>query len=679
MPRQNHLSFVGRHSWSKPLLRLSVLVSFWLTQVFTGQAESVFTEADRSHWSFTPRTQAAFPQPADPAHQQRVQTPVDLFILDGLEQAGLTLSEPAAERDLMRRITFGLTGLPPTPAALRRFEEDSEEQRIPALIDRLLASPRYGEHWGQHWLDVVRYAESEGFEYDREIHGIWRFRDYVVSAFNSDKPFDEFVIEQLAGDEFGSADPTPLTAAGFHRLGPVRRNAGNAAVAFSRNEILTERTNIIGAALLGVTIGCARCHDHMFDPIRQRDYYQMQAFFAATYAHQKPLAPAAQVTAHEAAAARIKQQITSLKKELDREISLQREQELRAQLKALSDELPAPLPSIATVREQATERTPIHLLDRGDPERPAEQVAPQFLGVLLPDNAEPFPIELQRPKTKLAEWIAAPQNPLTARVIANRVWHYHFGRGLVATANDFGVNGEYPSHPELLDYLANYLVEHDWSIKALHRVILLSASYQQSCRAAGQEEAAEIDPDVELLWRFRQRRLSAQEIRDAMLLVAGELNESMGGPGVMVPVAADLVNLLYAPAQWQVAADPHEHQRRSIYLAAKRNLRLPFMEVFDQPNLQISCPERESSTHAPQALELLNGEFSNQVARAFAERLRREAGSDPGQQVRQAFLIAVGRAPSSREYRMARDFLTANPLEELALAMFNLNAFIYVQ
>jgi hypothetical protein len=299
--------------------------------------------------------------------------------------------------------------------------------------------------------------------------------------------------------------------------------------------------------------------------------------------------------------------------------------------------------------------------------------------VLLPDGTPEKLTPGEAPRSDLGRWIVNPENPLTARVMANRVWGWHFGRGIVATPNDFGRMGARPSHPELLDWLANRFVEGGWKLRPLHRMIVLSNTYQQASTSPLTKIAAEKDAENKLLWRFPRRRLEAEEIRDAMLAVAGVLNPKSGGPGVMVPVEKELVDLLYKPSQWQIAKDPTEHNRRSVYLLAKRNLRLPFMEVFDQPDMQISCARRESSTHAPQALELLNGDFSNGMARALSDRLRREGGASVRQRIDLAYKLAAGRAPNQAEARSATRFLETQPVEEFALAMLNLNAFLYVE
>ena len=638
-----------------------------------------YSQEERGHWSLRPRRQVTPPILRKAAQLAQLGTAVDAFVLARMEELNLQFSSAADKPTLIRRVTFDLTGLPPTPTDVDRFLRDPAPDAYERLVGRLLASPRYGEQWGQHWLDVVRYAETEGFEYDRYRPGAWRFRDYVINAFNADKPYDQFVAEQLAGDELAPDDGQFLVAAGFHRLGPVRRNQGNPEVAFSRNEVLTERTDIIGTAFLGLTLGCARCHDHMYDPIRQTDYYQMQAFLAATYEVNRVVADdettqqwQAQTDKGEAEIKAIKEALGAAQGQPDAE------QQLRKDLLAAESRLPAPLPTISTVGNKASERTAIHLLERGDTELKGDRLAPRYLGVLLHEGAGPFAAELSRPKARLADWIRRPDHPLTARVLVNRVWRHHFGVGLVATPNDFGFNGAAPSHPELLDYLANEFVASGWSIKHLHRLLLLSSTYRQSSAVDAGSKAASVDPENRLFWRFNRRRLLAHELRDGMLAVSGVYDSRMGGPSVMVPVDKELVGLLYKPTQWQVAARTADHYRRSIYLIAKRNLRLPFLEMFDQPDLQTSCAARESSTHAPQALEMLNGDLANQLARALATRLNRVEGSDRSRQVELAFQLVTGRQPTPAERLLGVEFLRNQTLEEFALAMFNLNAFLYV-
>ena len=644
--------------------------------------EQEFRDAERKFWSLQKRSRPAVPEFSNQSDQAWVRNSIDAFILKKLKREGLRPAPEADRATLIRRAAFGLTGLPPSPGEIADFVSDSSSDAYERVVDRLLASRHYGERWGQRWLDVVRFAETEGFEYDRTMHGSWRFRDYVIRAFNNDKPYDQFVLEQLAGDEIGPDNREMQIAAGFHRLGAVRRNAGNQEVASSRNEVLTERTDIIGAAFLGLTVGCARCHDHMFDPIRQKDYYRLQAFLADTQERQIVIAPQEEQDYVKSATERIEKQIKELQgktKGLTGEEKEAAEKKIQAQIKELEAKIPKPLPAIASIKNDREKRSPIHVLERGNYDAKGEKVGMRPLGVLLPDGAPELPENTPDPKTRLARWLTDPQHPLTARVAVNRMWAFHFGNGIVDTPNDFGFMGGRPSHPDLLDHLANTFVDGGWKVKAMHRMIVLSSAYRQSSLSLDETRAAEADPENRLLWKFNRRRLEAEEIRDAMLAVCGKLNPKPGGESVMIPVEQELVDSLYKPHQWQVAQDPAEHYRRSVYLIAKRNLRLPFMEVFDQPALMTTCARREASTHAPQALELLNGRTSNELAEAFAKRLVREVGASPARQAERAFLLAAGRMPSETEKRLAVAFIENQPLREFALAMFNLNSFLYVR
>ncbi|MDB5391431.1 MAG: hypothetical protein JWM11_7077 [Planctomycetaceae bacterium] len=641
-------------------------------------AETYSTE-ERSHWSLQPRSSPTIPKFNSPKDIEWVSNPIDALILTKLREQGLSPTVPADRRTLARRIYFDLIGLPPTPTEIESFVNDTAPDAYYRLIERLLASPQYGERWGQHWLDVVRFAETEGFEYDRHLPHAWRYRDYVVRSFQEDKPYDQFLREQLAGDELSPISDDARIAAGFLRFGPIRRNAGNPDVAFSRNEVLTEMTDTVGVAFLSMTVGCARCHDHKFDPIRQKDYYRLQAFFASAYEYEIPLSDPALHTTWKAETDKVNAEVKKLEGALDRAIGEARKP-LQEQLKAAERRLPAPLPAISSVRNDDEKRTVIHVLKRGDDTKPGEQVGPRVPGVLLPDSSPQLLANVRNPKTQLAAWITDPQqNPLTPRVIVNRIWLQHFGAGLVRTPNDFGMNGELPSHPALVELLAHELVRSGWSIKALHRLILSSNTYQQASSSADQELGNKQDPVNRLLWKFPRRRLDSEQIRDAMLAVSGKLNFQAGGPSVIVPVDSEMVELLYKPSQWTVTEDISEHSRRSIYLIRKRNLRLPFMDVFDQPAPLASCPKRDASTHAPQALELLNGPLSNELAAAFALRLARQAGPNRTQQVQLAFELVAGREPTIAETELSLRFLESQSLAEFALAMFNLNEFLYVK
>lgn len=624
--------------------------------------------AAREHWAFQP-----IRKPALPVVKESGGNPVDAFIREQLEKKNWQSAPQATRAELIRRLYFDLLGLPPSPVAIAAFENDKTPDAYERLVDELLSTPQFGERWAQHWLDVVRYAESEGYEYDRHLPDAWRFRDYVARAFNRDKPFDQFIAEQIAGDEIEPQDHEALTASVFHRLGPVRRNAGNPDIALSRNEVLTERTDIIGAAFLGLSVGCARCHNHKLEPISQRDYYRLQAYFAATQEHNVSLASAADQQAWEAETKRIKAEMEKLKVVLRTKTGEERVK-MQAEFDALEDSLPPLLATIPATTNDMSTRTPIHVLRRGVWENKLEAVGPRPPSILVSSNIAELPADSSQPRTELARWLADPQNPLVSRVYVNRLWQGHFGLGLVKTANDFGTRGERPSHPALLDWLAATFVERGFESKQIHRLIVLSNAYRQvsQTKFATQQQ---LDPENRLLWKFNRRRLSAEELRDSMLAVSGRLNLQTGGPSIMTPVDEQLVNQLYKPSQWQVAR-PSQHDRRSLYLIAKRNLRLPFMETFDGPALLSSCARRESSTHAPQALELLNGSTSNELSTAFAGRLSSFATRTL--QIEQAFRFALGRPPTERELVTSLEFLQENSLEEFALALFNLNDFAYV-
>ena len=657
-------------------MRRAIPVLALLALALTAAELEKYTPAERRHWSFQKRTQPDVPQFTAPADKAWAKNPIDAFLLARLKKEGLQPAPAADKAALIRRVYFDLLGLPPAPDEVTAFVNDRSPDAYEKLVDHLLADPHYGEKWGQHWLDVVRFAESDGFEYDTHRRDAWRYRDYVIHAFNSDKPYTQFIREQLAGDEIDPKNEIYRIAAGFNRLGPLRKNAGNQEVASSRNEVLTEMTNVVGSALLGVTLGCARCHNHKFDPIRHTDYYRIQAYFASTMESDVPLAPPDEQAAWKAKNDAVQAEMKHIKEQM-KSLKGDALESMKKKLEETEAKAPEPLPALYSVSDNFDKATEIHVLARGDFQNKGEKVGMRPLGVLLPDGTPE--ITSKTPREQLADWILQPDHPLTARVIANRVWQYHFGRGIVSTPNDFGRMGTRPTHPELLDYLANEFVNSGWKFKALHKQILLSNAYRQSSQSSDVKLAMEKDPENKLLWKFSRRRLESEEIRDAILAVSGKLNDKAGGPSIIVPVDPDLLTLLYKPSQWAVTPDAQEHYRRSVYMLQKRNFHVPFMEVFDSPDLQISCARREASTHPPQALELLNGDLSNQMAEALAARLSKEAGNNPAKQVDLAYRLAAGRAPNPKEKALALEFLKQQPLREFALAMFNLNAFLYVE
>jgi hypothetical protein len=709
--------------------------------------------AERPHWAFQPPT-----RPAPPAVRNRdwVRTPVDVFILARLEQAGLRPAPPAGRLTLLRRITFDLTGLPPTPAEQEAFLADTAPGAYERLVERLLASPHYGERWAQHWLDVARYAETNGYEADGERPQAWRYRDYVVRALNDDKPYDRFVTEQLAGDLLAGAADTParkaelLVAAGFNRCGPVHQTSGNVDAAVGRQEELTEMTSAVGAAFLGLTVACARCHDHKFDPIPQKDYYHLQAFFSAARPREVDLATAAERADFDRRTKELNEQLAPLRKELkeleapyqkrlreakraklepayrqaldteakqrtaeqkklaaDAEVLLKvtwdevvaalspadrdRRAALRRRVHELEAHKPAPPAKAWTVADGGG-KLETAVLKRGNPHNPGARVGPDFPRALRRPGADD-----PRDRIELARWLTRPDHPLTARVIVNRLWQHHFGKGLVRTPNDFGTRGEPPTHPELLDWLATELVRGDWSLKHLHRVMVLSNTYQQSSRSAGSRANPQsADPDNRLLWRMNRRRLEGEALRDNALAVSGALDRRLGGPMVRVPLEPEVYELIFTEGEpdglWPVTPDARAHNRRSLYLFHKRNVRLPLLEAFDQPDTLTSCPVRAVSTFAPQALILLNGPFLQSRAKALAGRLGREAGPAAADRVRWAYRLALGRPARPAELRLALDFLAGQArllrdrpdadqaaLADFCLALLNCNEFLYVE
>ena len=642
-------------------------------------ARETYTAVERRHWSFRPRTKPAIPQFSVEADRRWAAQPIDAFILQKLKEEKLTPAPAASRQTLIRRLTLDLTGLPPAPAEIQAFLADRRPDAYERLVDRLLEAPAYAERQARHWLDVVRFAESDGFEYDTHRSEAWQYRDYVIRSFAADLPYDRFLTEQLAGDELAPGEHEMLIAASFNRLGPYRKNAGNQDAAYIRNEILTEMTNVVGAAFLGVTLGCARCHDHKFDPIRHTDYYRMQGYFSTTDQWDIPLAAPAEKAAWEKRKEAVNKELAELRKRLKEAVG--EEKAAVEQLIGVKEkQVPEPLPALQTVRAESSLYRPVHVLNRGSPDMPLAQVGMRPLGVLLPDNTpEAAPESAEKPRLQLARWIAGAENPLTARVLVNRLWLTHFGSGIVSTPNDFGRMGSRPAHPELLDWLANQFVAGGFRIKPVHRLMVLSNTYRQAYVAQPGEAAQTADPRNRLLWSFPRRRLEAEQMRDAMYAAAGLLNPQRYGPSVITPIEPELVNQIYNPAQWAVHPDPAQHNRRSIYLFQKRNIRMPFMEVFDVPDTLLSCARRESSTHAPQALELLNGPLTQKVSVALAERLRREAGPSSEKQMDLAFMLVLGRPPLEKERAASRRFLAANPLREFALGLFASNDFLYVQ
>ncbi len=644
---------------------------------------------------------------------------LDRLLEDGLRAQGLTPSPLADRQTLVRRAYFDLHGLPPGPAEVDQFLKDGSPEAWTKLIDRLLDSPRYGERWGRHWLDVARYADTGGYETDVYLANAWRYRDYVINSFNQDKPYNTFVQEQIAADEIwpddldldGSYDlPKQKQVNLARRIGTGLFTIGPMAAEYTffgdqyRAEWQADSVDTVGSAFLGLTTGCARCHDHKFDPISQLDYYRMAALFAGSEDREIPIVSRMGIYEYTRYQTRLRN-ADELKAKLQRMDAEVRKRDA-ANRKAQPREDDEPLPYTAAEKDQRetllrqigqayvtapkmyamanllvhSDRVPeSHILIRGEFKQKGEKVSPGFLSALNkgPEIVEPEGnLFVPQRRKALAEWITAPDQPLLARVMVNRIWQGHFGEGLVSTPNDFGRQGEPPSHPKLLDWLATEFTSHNYSIKHMHRVILQSSAYRMA--SLPQPENARIDPDNRYFWRMNRRRLEAEEVRDAALYAAGALNGKMGGPPIAVPLTKEERGGMRDFSQWPVSSDPADFDRRSVYLMVKRSFRLPMLETFDAPDTTFSCARREASTVAPQALALLNSEFTAKQSARLAARLQREYGGNTGALVDAGFRLTLGRAPAPEERAKALQFLERNPLPSLCLLWFNLSEFLYV-
>jgi Protein of unknown function (DUF1553)/Protein of unknown function (DUF1549) len=705
-----------------------------------GRSERPVTDEDRSHWAFVKPNRPALP-PA--VHTDWVRNPIDAFILARLEQSGLSPSPEADRPTLLRRLSFDLTGMPPTPEELDAFLADPSDGAYEKQVERLLASRQYGVRWAQHWLDLARYADTDGFEEDRVRRSAWRYRDWVVWALNHDMPYNTFVRLQIAGDEIQTGDPLAFVATGFNRCYPDSTDEKD--LGLRRQNALNDITETTGLAFLGLTIGCARCHDHKFDPIRQVEFYQLQAFFAvAHFEDAHPIAPDAQRRTYEVRVrewkggiARIQADLIHLeasarktlapglpagvgaevvaaynKPEKDRSLdevgliyeALNRDKrltgedlkkalgprgaaaqaELLSRLETVAGTAPLPLPVARGVVDGGRSAPATYLLHRGRYGANDREVSPGFPSVLCAREEGAFPKILPSAQSSgrrraLADWIASPSNPLTARVIVNRLWQHHFGRGIVASPSDFGVMGDPPTDPELLDWLATELVARGWSLKSIHRLIVNSATYRQVSVSLN-TAATNVDPENDLLWHQRRRRLDGEAVRDALLSVSGRLNPRLGGPGIFPELPRELANRYDSASHWPVSKNEEDRRRRSLYIFVRRGLRYPFLETFDRPDPSASCSRRTVTTTAPQALSLLNGQLARQAAREIADRVSRESGSDahPRPQIERAFRLVLGRKPDDDEIKMAVRFLKGNPFEDLCLALININEFLYV-
>lgn len=624
---------------------------------------------DPNHWAFNPPAKVQIPIVRD---SKWPQSDLDRFILARLEASGLKPAPKVEKRALIRRVTFDLTGLPPTPEEISGFLNDERPEAYAELIERLLKNPAYGERWGRHWLDVARYADSNGLDENIAHGNAWRYRDYVVRSINADKPFDQFIREQLAGDQLEASSEAVrnefLTATGFLSIGP--KVLAEVNMPKMRMDIVDEQIDTVGRVFLGMTFGCARCHDHKFDPIDTADYYGLAGIFKSTRTmetytkvakwHEHPLksAEATQLQAdYDAQVAAKKKAIESTIKSADEALqaslpggeALPESKEslypeaTRAELAKFREELaaleksPPELPSCMGVTEDEIMDVAIHV--RGNPSRLGDIVPRHVPEVMKGPELPAFSGE-HSGRRELAEWLVSDRHPLTSRVLVNRIWRWHFGRGLVASTDNFGLLGEKPSHPELLDWLASEFIRRKWSLKEMHRLILLSNTYQQSTIVS--PEAANADPDNRLWSRFPVRRLEAEEIRDSLLFVSGQLDTTMGGSLLKVR------NRGYLFDHTSIDTTDYNSRRRSLYLPVIRNNVFEMFQLLDFPDPAVPTGDRSTTTVAPQALMMMNGDFVMQAADGLAAIVLESESSD-SERIKNVYVKCLGREPAEEE------------------------------
>jgi len=695
----------------------------------TTSAPAAWTAAAATtHWAYQPVKTQGVP------HVQNgrwVRTPIDAFVLARLEASGIQPSEDADRATFIRRATLDVWGLVPSPEDVKAFVNDRSSRAYERLIDRLLASPHYGERWGRRWLDLARYADSDGYNADGTRPNLWRYRDYVIKAFNEDKPYDRFVKEQLAGDELWPNDPEALIATGFLRSYPDEINARD--LNLKKQEIAVDLTNTTGSVFLATTVGCANCHNHKFDKISQKEYFQLQAYFVNASARDDvPAVNGAAFADYQARLVRYKEATKDIQAQMDAllkpivdkleadrlqgfvpqtRVSLEKPesernaydrwiyhrnlwtlsgrtrnaeqelktkdkeayakyQELKSELRAFDALKPKDPGYISTIFELGAESPPTQVLATGIYDRPLYEVQPGVPAALASEEqprVTPTASSSGR-RTALANWIASPSNPLTARVFVNRVWAQYFGHGIVDSVSDFGKMGDKPVNPELLDYLADSFVKQDhWSIKKLQRRILLSSVYRQS--SATRADPPSADPSNRLLWAFPRQRLDAEEIRDSLLFASGLLEDKLGGPAVFPPVPGNFGVNAANPNAWTPSENPHDQNRRSVYVFVRRNTAYPFLEAFDMANPNSVHSRRDVTTTAPQALTLINADLVYQWSEALAARVLQEAGGSESAQLERLYQILLSRSPDEFEKQTLHAFLdTQEKLTQAQLA-----------
>ncbi len=737
---------MSRARWFVALLFSLVVVAAHADDGAGPKLEEVpISESERAHWAYRPMQQVVSPQVSDGVWNAN---PIDAFIKAQLERKGLAPLPRVGKLTLLRRVCFDLTGLPPSTEQIEDFLADESPEAYERLVDRLLESQAYGERYAQHWLDLARYAETDGFEHDLLRPNAWRYRDWVIDALNSDMPYDEFLRQQLAGDELYPDDPQAAIATGFLLCGPDMPDINLQEE--RRHVVLNEMTATVGSAVLAMQFGCAQCHDHKYDPIRIQDFYRLRAFFeSAELFRDLPIATSEERAAREAAeasrgdeyhqAVKRRDELEQQGRELARKVNPDEPPTLKRALAELSDSERAEHSAAVAITEQAPplpdlplgrvlrpgKRQDAHFYLRGDFRQPGPVVEFAFPGVLVKEQDAMADHVTERPRTVLAEWLTQDEHPLTARVIVNRLWQWHFGRGLSSTPSDFGTMGAEPTHPELLDWLARRLVADGWSLKKMHRLMVTTRAYRTASVpyevewtvaevARARELMAQnqaVDPDNMLCWRRPLMRLDGESIRDAMLTACGKLTERRGGLGIRPPLAPEITQTLLR-GQWKPSGDADDHRRRSIYLFVRRNLRYPMFDVFDRPDTNASCPQRHESTTATQSLTQFNSAFSLDCARELAGVVWPATASDPITAERKAIVSAhlrvSNRPPTDAEVEAALAFLDkqsarlreenrdaktlalpaghhasepyrAAALVDYCLALFNANAFLYVE
>ncbi len=627
-----------------------------------------------AHWAWRPIRK---PTPPDLANTPWTLKPIDRFVLSQLSPAGLQPAPPAAPHILLRRIYLNLVGFLPTLRRLDRFVEAARRDRqaaIAGVVEELLSSPHYGERWGRYWLDVARYSDGFGGFLDRrngELTQAWRYRDWVVEALNRDLPYDRFLKLQISGDLIGQG--RDVFATGFFALGPHFRSDGGdpASVAQAKGETLDDRIDTLTRGVMAVTVSCARCHDHKFDPIPQQDYYSLAGIFNNTETSELPMAPEEEVKAYQEHQQRIKdieKKRADLKKqasEEERELTEEekkRIEEWEAKIEKLKEASPEKYDFAHVLADSGSEDMAVAV--RGDLRRPGAVVPRRFLRVVV--GAAPTPFTKGSGREELAEAVASPENPLTARAMVNRIWMHHFGKALVRTPSNFGTLGRKPTHPEMLDWLAATFIESGWSIKSLHRTIMTSATYQMSSRH--RSRAFSVDADNELLWRMNPRRMDVESWRDSLLGVTSELDLEMGGP----------------PFE-----EITKSRRRTLYAKVSRIGNTSetdgFLRLFDFPAMTATVPKRVTSTVPQQFLFLMNSPFMVDRAKVFSRRLHQEADTE-GERIERAYRLLFSRPPSEEETRIGVEYLAGasvgmelSPWEQYGQALMSSNEFMYVR